>query len=239
VWNAIARRQKQYAASYWVVAQPDHAALSGALAANFSSHHFPALEEAVVRAIGVHDSGWGIFESEATCTPELTETGKPRSFIEIAPPRFTLAWTGSIDRAEEVAPMGGIIVSRHFCWLAEGRLVMHTDTEPDAALIRHFLEQEERRQQRLARLDPRHDQVERFVSVLQFCDLLSLYLCCGADDDVEFPQAFNSRPVRLRREQGACVLNPSPFAQPVSLAVAARRYPAAAEAATTLPFLLA
>jgi Protein of unknown function (DUF3891) len=240
VWNAIARRQKQQAAAYWVVAQPDHAELSGALAANFKSSHFPALEAAVVRAIALHDAGWGMFDSEASCTPALTESGKPRSFIEIAPAHFTLAWTGSIDRAEQVAPISGIIVSRHFCWLAEGRLAMRTDTERDADMVRHFLRQENCRQERLAGLDPRpEDQLERFLSVLQFCDLLSLYLCCGADEEVEFPQSFNSRPVRLSRTEDAYLLTPSPFAQPVSLSVAARRYPPGAEPATTLPFIIA
>ena len=68
--------------------------------------------------------------------------------------------------------------------------------------------------------------------MLQFCDVLSLYLCCGAAQDVEFPQRFGAKPIRLRREARAadqaavCRFEPSPFiGGGVDLAVLARRFP--------------
>ena len=89
----------------------------------------------------------------------------------------------------------------------------------------------------------RGDELEALLLVLQFCDLLSLYLCCGASDAVEFPQQFALGKVRLRRENQAYVLQPSPFrccdSEPeVGLGVEARRFPSAAAATTTLGFIL-
>jgi len=75
--------------------------------------------------------------------------------------------------------------------------------------------------------------------------VLSLYLCCGAAQDVEFAQRFGAKPIRLRREAtrdqaAVCRFEPTPFTGGgVDLAVLARRFPAEREPSTvTLPFLL-
>ena len=76
--------------------------------------------------------------------------------------------------------------------------------------------------------------------MLQFCDLLSLYLCCGAREAVEFPQSFGGRPLRLEPQSGdaACSISPSPFAAGgASLAVSGKR-PGAGGEARTFAFLL-
>jgi hypothetical protein len=241
IWGLIAARQKQRAKAYWLIAQPDHAALSGVLAANFASPHFPELEPEVVRAIGLHDSGWGIFAHE-NGAPEvpLTGEGKPRSFVEIAPADFTRAWTASIERAQPLGAVAGIMVSRHFCWLGEGRLLSRGDPPDDTALIQQFLEREAARQARLAAQHARSMELaEVALQVLQFCDVLSLYICCGAGEPAEFAQRFHSRRVRVRREQDAYFLDPSPFARALSLGVPARRYPASGDPlATTLAFVI-
>jgi hypothetical protein len=65
--------------------------------------------------------------------------------------------------------------------------------------------------------------VERLVDLLQFCDLLSLYLCCGSHAHVQFPQAVGSRSITLRRDGELCLLDPSPFREEISLGVPARR----------------
>jgi hypothetical protein len=57
-----------------------------------------------------------------------------------------------------------------------------------------FLDQESKRQSRLARKDGRSaDELEALTDVLQFCDLLSLYFCCGAAENVDFPEFFGLR----------------------------------------------
>jgi hypothetical protein len=89
-------------------------------------------------------------------------------------------------------------------------------------------------------------ELEFLTDVLQFCDVLSLYLCCGAAQDVEFRQSFGEKPIRLRREAApdqaaVCRFEPTPFtAGGVDLAVIARRFPAGREPNTvTLSFVLA
>ncbi len=226
-WQAISATQIRRRDGYWLITQPNHAALAGDLAARFDSAAFPRLEPEVVRTIGVHDAGWGIFASETgSAAPPLDAAGKPLCFFEIEPEDFLRAWTASIDRAEQIAPVGGIIVSGHFCRLAQGRLDSRPDPPPIMAMLRGFIARESDRQQRLAARDPRPEpELQRLTDTLQFCDLLSLYLCCGTRAPVEFPQQFGSRRVRLAWRDGACVLDPSPFSAGASLGVSARRFP--------------
>lgn len=229
------------------MSQSDHAALAGALAASFVSPEFPRVDPLIVRAIEVHDSGWAMFAPEAgvEAAPRLDSRGKPLSFLEIAPPDFLRAWAGSIDRSEAVCPAGGYIVSRHFYALAEGRLAAAVDGAEDSARLRAFLQHETERQRRLPAQSGRSAaELADLLLVLQFCDLLSLYLCSGATDAVEFPQAFAPGRVSIRRENYAYILQPSPFRSGnesdamISLGVEARRYPATPPRTATLAFLL-
>ncbi len=246
-WPAIERAQKTLAGQYWLVAQPDHAALAGALAAHFVSPDFPAIDPLVARAIEVHDAGWAVFDDEArlAAAPRLDSRGKPLSFIEIDPPDFLRAWTASIDRAEAVCPAGGYIVSRHFCILGSGRRRSGMDTAEDCARLDGFLQHESRRQARLrAAAGADAASWEDQLLVLQFCDVLSLYLCSGLSCAVEFPQPFARGKIRIRRQNQAFLLQPSPFRSGrdtdamLSLGVEARRYPPHPPTTTTLAFVL-
>ena len=230
-----------------MVSQSDHAALAGALAASFVSPEFPRVDPPIARAIEVHDSGWALFAPEARveAAPRLDSRGKPLSFLEIEPPDFLRAWAASIDRSESVCPAGGYIVSRHFCALGEGRLASAIDAAEDSARLRWFLQREAERQRRLLAQSGRSAaQLEDLLLVLQFCDLLSLYLCSGATDAVEFPQSFAPGRVGIRCENQAFILQPSPFRSGnetdamISLGVEARRYPAEPPRTATLAFLL-
>ena len=67
-------------------------------------------------------------------------------------------------------------------------------SEDDARSVRDFLTVEEQRQGRLLRLQSRvKAEVQYWTDVLQFCDLLSLYLCCGSEESVEFPQRIGPK----------------------------------------------
>jgi hypothetical protein len=131
---------------------------------------------------------------------------------------------------------------RHFCALGEGRLASAIDGPENSSRLSEFLAREaEHRQRLLQQASQPEPELEALLLVLQFCDLLSLYLCCGATDAVEFPQQFAPGKVRIRRENQAFILHPSPFrcceSDPeVSLGVEARRFPSGAT--TTLAFLL-
>jgi len=244
-WQAIEKTQKRVAQSYWLITQPDHAALSGALAAAFVSPQFPAIDGKTARAIEVHDSGWGLYPSEAgmPAPPALAENGKPVSFLEVGPAVFLPAWEGSIARAAEICAVGGYIVSRHFQSLGRWRLQADIDAGQHRARLEQFAEREAQRQQQWREQSGKSaEELESLLAVLQFCDLLSLYLCCGTRAPVEFPQKFANAAARIQPRDGVFALTPSPFQRAgeseraVSVGVQARRFPGSA--ATTLAFML-
>jgi hypothetical protein len=250
-WQAVETKQKQTADDWWLIAQPDHAALAGDLAANLGSPHLPPLDKDVIRAIAVHDAGWAQFDGGERGTghdlevvlrdPKLDPNGRPVSFLEMAPAEFLTAWTDSIVHAEQTGPIGGVIVSQHFSRLAENRLLWRIDNQQDTHGLQQFLRNEAARQKRLLEQDPRPpEQVRRLTDLLQFCDLLSLYLCCGAKAPIEFPHKFDGRTIKLTREGEMCCLSPSIFGAGISLGVTARHYRRLQAAAdvTVLPFLL-
>jgi hypothetical protein len=250
-WSAIAERQRCAAQGYWLISQPDHAHLSGELAAHFVSDRFPTTSPLLARIVAVHDLGWAGFpgESGPAEPPLLTSAGRPQAFNEFAPREFLSAWTDSIAGAQEVGPAGGIIVSRHFCELGRFRLAQSERLGPDELeLIRAFIAREEARQEALLGECPQSGaQLDQWLAVLQFCDLLSLYLCCGAAGEASFPPGGTDRPVRISHCHGEELyrLAPSPF-QPASgervltMEVLASQYPAnGAPQTTKLRFLLA
>jgi uncharacterized protein DUF3891 len=94
--------------------------------------------------------------------------------------------------------------------------------------VRQFIAGEEERAGRLLRLQSRSEkEVEYWVDVLQFCDLLSLYLCCGSEESVEFPQRIGPKgeAIRLQVQDGVNVLTPSLFAREVEFALEAHSFP--------------
>jgi hypothetical protein len=236
-WDTVLRTQRQAASDWWLVAQPDHAALAGDLAARIRAPQFPRLDADIVQAIALHDEGWAAFDR----APILNGRGRPLSFFEMALKDFLRAWWDSIERAQQESPIGGILVSEHFCRLGRWRLQTVQDTPQDRAAVREFLEREAERQQQLSRRQDRGlKEILVLVDVLQFCDLFSLYLCCGARDAVEFPQKFNGQAVCIHRDGELFRTDPPLFGGGASLAVRARRYPSSqVSGATTLPLLLA
>jgi hypothetical protein len=202
----------------------------------------------LARAIGVHDSGWGIFAPEASVSdaPLLTDEGKPLAFSEFAPEQFLRAWTGSIEHAEAICAAGGVIVSRHFCELGRMRLAGNGLTVEERQLIADFEVREEARQKRLLpQCSESAEQLDALLEVLKFCDLLSLYLCSGAQHEAEFRQKLTSQSVRVQRSEGTYRFTPSPFQagesrRVVRLCVNARQFPSNGQPeVTSLSFLLA
>jgi Protein of unknown function (DUF3891) len=249
-WEAVERKQKQGADEWWLIAQPDHAALAGDLAALLDTPLLPKLDEPILRAISLHDSGWARFDGGERGTgrdlevslrdPQVDASGKPLSFLEMTPAEFITAWHDSIQRASEVSQVGGFMVSEHFCRLARTRLESYKDGPSDLQRLNDFLAHEAKRQSELQSNELRlEEQLALLTDVLQFCDLLSLYLCCGADDPVEFPQKFSGNSVMLRRKGEMYELTPQLFGAGASLGVTARRYPIAGGVQVgTLAFLM-
>lgn len=234
-WSAVAATQEQKAPAWWLIAQPDHAALAGELAARFATPEFPALERELVQAIALHDAGWAKYDgggeagggTGAAPRPLRDGSGRPLSFLDVVPGVFVEAWSDSIECAEEKAgAIGGLMVSGHFCRLARHRLKSVEDSLEDSARIRTFVDNEIQQDEARFHRQPRsRAEVEQLIDLLQFCDLLSLYLCCGSRAAVQFPQAITSRPIVLRRDGDLALLDPSPFREQVSLGVPARHDP--------------
>jgi hypothetical protein len=244
-WAAVEQKQKATSKEWLLINQVDHAELAGDLAARLQGDIFPPLDPELIRAIALHDAGWAEFDAGRTTAhsppafPRLNDRGKPLSFLEATPAQFVVAWAGSIQKAQETEPAGGIIVSRHFCRLAESRLNSRIDDEEDTSRLRQFLHSEGERQRKLITHARHADDLDVLTDVLQFCDLLSLYLCCGATQGVNFPQLFKGESISLWREADVFHFEPAIFGSGVSLGICARLYtPRGAGPSRTLAFLL-
>ena len=232
-WPVVERLQKQHYESCWMITQPSHAALAGQLGAKLSSParnpELPQLSPDLIRAIAMHDAGWGLPDAQAVAQSRSSHPSSPRSFLQTSAAEFVDAWTQSINIVQSISQAGGYIVSRHFWRLAEHRMATPGDSEADRGRIGHFLEKETLRQRKLAAKQARSEaELEALTDLLQFCDLFSLYICCGARERVEFPEYFGTK-MQLTVVEGAYRLEPPRIAPGTRFAVAALRHPATKE----------
>jgi Protein of unknown function (DUF3891) len=226
-WNVVERVQRQPLQSCWMITQPSHAALAGEFAGKMTGPHVAKLDSAVVRAIALHDAGWGVPDAQAIMLSRSVQQGCPRSFIDCKVSEFVAAWEKSIDIAGSAGPAGGYIVSRHFARIAEhgGAKI----AEGDRHRITRFLEHETVRQKELAEKQSRSlEELELLTDALQFCDLLSLYVCSGARENAEFPEYFGLK-ARLTVEAEGYRLEPQVIESGAVFAVAALRHPTTKE----------
>lgn len=227
-WPVVERLQRQKYQSCWMITQPSHAALAGEIAVKLQGPRIPKLDADLVRAIALHDAGWGIPDARAITRSRSAQHPAPKSFLDTEVAEFLDAWTQSAQVAQSVGPAGGYIVSRHFWRLAEHRIQRGGDSGTDRKKLEAFLGQETKRQQKLRSKQPRtSEELELLTDVLQFCDLLSLYICSGAQDNVEFPEYFGVS-ARLRVEAEDYRLEPDLVASS-HFRVAALRHPATKE----------
>lgn len=248
VWPAIARTQAVEAQQYLLIAQPDHARLSGELSALFRCDFLPEIDEVISKIIAVHDDGWARipFEGDLRGDPPRTNTGRPQHFLQVTVQDSLVAWTGSIKAAGAISRLGEYMVSMHFLRIGRMRIQMDVDTPDDMQRLREFVRGEENRE---ARHEPEiglpKEQLLEYVDLLQFCDVLSLYLCCGSAQPVEFPQQFRGHQVQVRYRDGVYQTSPSLFGGKLhSFYLPARVYPSSVypsadgEEQTTLTFQL-
>jgi hypothetical protein len=196
--------------SWQLVLQPDHADLSGQLAAAWGGAGFARPEplESVVRAARRHDDGWAVWERQ----PRLDADGVPQSFLSVPAPVHLAFYRAGVEVVCDEDPYAGLLVSMHMSGLYRGRYgVMgggspQRDAEARPA-IDAFVEQEEERQAALRRmLDV--DEAQRWTNyaLLQAFDVVSLYFGLanldvgtpGGCDGV--PTADGGDPVRVAIE---------------------------------------
>jgi hypothetical protein len=249
-WEAVERKQKHGAEEWWLITQPDHAALAGDLAALLDTPLIPKLGDPILRAISLHDSGWARFDGGERGTgrdlevslrdPLIDGHGKPLSFLEMSSENFVAAWQLSIEKAAKTSDLGGLMVSEHFCRLTRTRLHSGADDPSDRQRLNDFLARQAKWQDETRGKNAGEpEQLACLTDVLQFCDLLSLYLCSGADEAVEFPQVFRGNSIRLVRKDGMCLFTPRLFGDGASLGVTARKFPSFGNVEVgTLAFLI-
>jgi len=163
------------------ILQPDHSRLAGEIAQSLRPEIFGELPPEVLDAIREHDFGWE--RSDRSQFAHIAAQ-PPRPFPQMAPAETHPCWRESVRRARVSSPVKGVIVSRHFCALAS----------QDPA-HRPFAEEENPRRKEIERdLNVPFEDLDRWTAAIGFCDLVSLYLCCGAREAAEFPLAHPSLP---------------------------------------------
>jgi hypothetical protein len=242
-WEAIERSQRQMmgAKECWLITQPAHAALSAEIALKLKPEIFGAMDDATIRAIALHDSGWSA--SDANAIQASRSIGGKRSagrlpvqilpFIAVDPKESLAACAASIEMAEKVSALGGFLVSEHF------RNIAMANRDKAPALISRFVEKEELRQKKLRPKIVLSDaETQRLVEGLRFCDLLSLYLCSGATESIEFPQQAGGKNIVLERTANdQCRMSPFPFAAEEIFGISALRHPRLKEQSSARFFL--
>lgn len=224
-WPAVERVQRRKYESCWMITQPSHAALAGDIAGKIGASQIPQLDPPLIRAIALHDAGWGAPDAQAIIRSRARSAETPKSFLQTGAADFLSAWTQSIEIAQKECPGGGFIVSRHFGRLCEHRLQHGGDTVSDRKRLQGFLNSESTRQKKLAAKQSRTTaELERLTDLLQLCDLLSLYICSGAQQRARLPEYFG---IKSTLDAGGSVyrLDP-PLVEPgAQLSFAALRYP--------------
>jgi uncharacterized protein DUF3891 len=241
-WAIVSRTQAVEALQYLLITQPDHARLSAELAVLLRAPFMPEVKQTIAKAIAVHDDGWARrfpFERDLRGDPPRTNTGRPQHFMQVTVEESIAAWTGSIKAAGEVSRLGEYMVSAHFSRIGRTRMQTEVDTPEDLRHLEGFVQEEEEWQ---TKHEPEiglgHEKLSAYVDLLQFCDLLSLYLCCGTTQPAEFPQEFNGEKVSIRYEDGVYYTSLSIFGDtPQRFYLPVRVYPSAeAEGFTRIGF---
>jgi hypothetical protein len=174
-----------------LIAQTDHAKVSGQCAAHWGNRAFarPRPYEPVVRAAMFHDSGWYDYEANPTIA---TDSGKPLNFMEVPwgkPQRRAFEW--AIDWMTRIDPYSGLLVSKHRTGLQRGRYgkIAHPKFFNSPNLPEDnedFLARNEAAQAEQLR---NVDEAEFWTNyaLLQTFDLISLFLCTkdAVDDYIE------------------------------------------------------
>jgi hypothetical protein len=216
-WQAVQGREQQDASEFWMITQPAHAALAGDLAAALKADLFGPIDLTASRSIALHDAGWSMEDADQIQQLRANPKLKPHSFLNASVDEFLGAWTRSIETAEKFAPVGGYVVSRHFERLSE------RDAQHDAGKLARFRAQEKQRQNKLrSRISLQEQALELLVDALQFCDLLSLYLCSGSKRSVKFGEPA----LTLVRDGDEYRLEPFPFREHRQFSFSAMRHPA-------------
>jgi hypothetical protein len=94
---------------YWLIAQNDHAILSGQLAEQFGGPGIQSPNKSAITGIAMHDAGWPLHDDAPTINNDHIPIDVFESRREVA----LKVWTASAQRAADVDPYAGLLVSLH------------------------------------------------------------------------------------------------------------------------------
>ena len=210
--------QKHVDAPYGIILQPEHSALAGHLAEALSLDAFGKLPDDVILAASQHDFGW---KTSDQAQIHLLGERQPRPFPALTVEETLRSWNDSISHARQLSPLTYVMVSRHFTLLGTG----------DAGRAEFVRAENARRAEIESSLPYSEADLERWAGAVGFCDLLSLYLCCGSRDAVGLPIAHPADPhtatakrARLSWEKGSPVFSPSILRPQTRVSLEVRSY---------------
>src|SRR6476646_2312884 len=95
---------------FWLIAQNDHALISGQLAGQLGNGDFsPPSSPSAVLGIGLHDCGWPVHDEQ----PTLNSKNLPLDVFETPRHVGLRVWGESTDRAAARDDYAGLLVSLH------------------------------------------------------------------------------------------------------------------------------
>lgn len=152
-----------------MIAQHDHAKISGILADNLKDRLFKDIDlsKNVKLAATEHDRAWIPLDKYPFWNDQ---TEKPFSFMDFPGPPKLVFYKQGIDEIEQLDPYAAMLCSHHYIRFAEN------DSSPEA---KKFIEWELLRQMKIRNelTDYSEDKFNDHYKLLAFTDTLSLFIC--------------------------------------------------------------
>ena len=241
--------------AFLLIAQHDHALLSGQFAARVGNGLFapPSPFEEAVAGVALHDCGWPVHDDEPTLNPR----GEPLDVLESTMAIATRVWSESAKRAAARDPYSGLLVSLHVTALSAFAQSPgpgpheRAKTPAEQFMLNKFQQAQFELQENLRRrlgmrvdlplhnglAEPGADAAEDLLAfnygLLRAMDQVSLDLCSGRDlfeklEDVAPRPGEAPLTIAVRHAgRGALELSPWPFAaERLEFEVPCRRVPA-------------
>lgn len=185
----------------YLITQPDHAALAGAIISGWNPAAFTpaAARPAVLLAVARHDNGWEEIDACPTLNPE---TGRPYDFMS-APFEFKQEiWPRGVRRLAASSPQAGALVAQH-------GLTIHGHRRGEETWRPFFEEIDRLRSSLLALCEAEEGDArqafERNYDLVYLGDLMSLVFCNRWAE----PQA--ARGYRIALQGDDLIVSPDPF----------------------------
>lgn len=199
---------------YLLVAQHDHALISGEFAEHWAGEIHPA--GSTLYAVRMHDVAWKQLDQRVRWNED---SGSPYSFVDYPVEDKLKAQREGMDFVEMRDPYAAILCSMHYV-----SFVRHAKEGPEAGFRGH----EEKRQERLrtGMSAGELENLERNLRFLKLCDGLSLFLCLNepgsSDRPPPYPEGFvfdGERFDPMWEDERTLRFDPNPFTKPFYILV--------------------